>query len=181
MGKKGSEVSGSLLFGRKLDRRRVQINALGGLAYLQDAKSKQKFLVDTGAAVSVMPHTSRSPSSGIPLAGADGKSIPSWGKVKKSLTFGIRTFLCTFILAAVAKPILGVDFFSANQLLVDPSFGQVLDADTLSPLSEPASPPPRSRLTSALYHVSPAIRSLISSFPAIIGGRIWYPNSETRS
>jgi hypothetical protein len=40
----------------KLGRRRGQLNALGGLVYLQDDKSKQKFLVDTGAAVSVLPH-----------------------------------------------------------------------------------------------------------------------------
>ncbi len=60
----------------KLDCRHGQINALGGLVFLQDSKTKQKFLVDTGAAVSVLPHTSTEPSSGPPLFGADGKSIP---------------------------------------------------------------------------------------------------------
>jgi hypothetical protein len=100
----------SLLLDGKLGRRE-QINALGGLVYLQDTKTSQKFLVDTGAAVSVLPHTSRQPSSGQPLAGADKKPISSWGTVKKSLTFGLKTFLCTFILAAVSKPILGVDFY----------------------------------------------------------------------
>ena len=159
----------SLFLGGKLGRRREQINALGGLVYLQDTDSKQKFLVDTGAAVSVLPHTSRAPSSGTPLIGADGKSIPSWGTVKKTLTFGLRTFLCSFILAAVSKPILGMDFLASNKLLVDPSSRQVLDADSLCPLSEPASPPARSRLAAALCHVAPAVRNLIASFPSIIG------------
>ena len=39
--------------GGKLGRRRGQLNALGGLIFLQDSVSKQQFLVDTGAAVSV--------------------------------------------------------------------------------------------------------------------------------
>jgi hypothetical protein len=43
-------------------------NALGGLVYLQDSKTKQKFLVDSGAAVSVLPHQARTPSSGPPLS-----------------------------------------------------------------------------------------------------------------
>jgi hypothetical protein len=75
------------------------------------------------------------------------------------LNFGVRAFLCTFILAAVSKPILGVDFLSANRLLVDPHFGQVLDANTLDPITGslfaahvPAWPPhcATSRLPSAL-------------------------------
>jgi hypothetical protein len=50
----------------KLDCRRGKINALGGLVYLHDSKTKEKFLVDTGAAVSVLPHTSKDPSTGPP-------------------------------------------------------------------------------------------------------------------
>jgi hypothetical protein len=172
-------VPGSLCLDGKLGRRE-QINALGGLVYLQDTESKQKFLVDTGAAVSVLPHNSRAPSSGTPLTGADGKSIPSWGTVKKTLTFGLRTFLCSFILAAVSKPILGIDFLVVNRLLVDPSSRQVLDADSLCPLSEPASPPARSRLATALCHVAPAVRNLIASFPSIIGDGSGTPNPKHR-
>jgi hypothetical protein len=71
--------------------------------------------------VSVLPYTSCAPSSRTPLSGADGKPIPSWGTIKKSLTFGLRTFLCTFMLAVVSKPILGINFLAANRLLVDPS------------------------------------------------------------
>ena len=162
----------------KLESRRGQVNALGGLVYLQESGTNQKFLVDTGAAVSVLPHSSRTPATGPPLAGADGKPIPSWGTVKRSLTFGLRTFICSFILAAVSKPILGVDFLSANRLLVDASSRQVLDADTLRPLSAPAAPPPRSRLAAALCHIAPAVRSLIASFPKIIGDGTGTPSPK---
>jgi hypothetical protein len=151
----------------KLDSRRGQINALGGLVYLHDSKTNEKFLVDTGAAVSVLPHTSKEPSTGPPLSGADGKPIPSWRSIIK--TFGVRAFLCTFILAAVSKPILGVDFLSANRLLVDPHFGQVLDANTLDPITGSESAGRRSGLATSLCHVTPAVRSLLSAFPAIVG------------
>jgi hypothetical protein len=125
---------------KKLGRRRGQLTALGGLVYLQDCKSHTKYLVDTGAAVSVLPHSSSLPSSGQPLTGADGKSIASWGTVTRSLCFGIRTFLCTFILAAVSKPILGTDFLAAHFLLVDP-FSRQCWMQSLSSRFLPPSPP----------------------------------------
>ncbi len=127
-------------------------------------------MVDTGAAVSVFPHRSSAAPSGPPLTGADGRSIPSWGTVKKTLSFGLRTFICSFILAAVSKPILGVDFLATNRLLVDPFSQQVLDSETLLPLSPSVwTPPRRSRLAAALCHVAPAVRSLLSAFPTIVG------------
>jgi hypothetical protein len=163
---------------RKLDCRRGQINALGGLVYLHDSKTKEKFLVDTGAAVSVFPHTSKDPSTGPPLSGADGKSIPSWGSIKKTLNFGVRAFLSTFILAAVSKPILGVDFLSENRLLVDPHFGQVLDAKTLDPITGSESAARRAGLAASLCHVTPAVLSLLAAFPAIVGDGSCTPNPK---
>jgi hypothetical protein len=88
----------------KLGRRRGQLNALGGLIFLQDSQSQQQFLVDTGAAVSVFPHRSAAATSGPLLTGADGKPISSWGRVTKKLNFGQHTFVVSFILAAVSKP-----------------------------------------------------------------------------
>ena len=114
----------------KLGRRRGQLNALGGLIFLQDSVSHQQFLVDTGAAVSVFPHRSSAASSGPLLSGADGKPISAWGKVTKKLNFGLHTFIVSFILAAVSKPILGIDFLSAHRLLVDPFSRAVTDTYT---------------------------------------------------
>jgi hypothetical protein len=143
---------------KKLGRRHGQLNALGGLVYLQDSKSNTKYLVDTGAAVSVLPHSSPLPLSGQPLTGADGKPIASWGTGTRSLCFGIRTFLCTFILAVVSKPILGTDFLAAHRLLVDPFSRLVLDAVTLKPLSTAVAVLP-SKFSAALCHITPFRRS----------------------
>jgi hypothetical protein len=81
----------------KLGRSRGQVNALGSLIYLQDSSSKQQFLVDTGAAVSVLPHNFSLLPSGPLLSGADGKPISAWGTVSKKLNFGLHTFVVSFI------------------------------------------------------------------------------------
>jgi hypothetical protein len=48
-------VQGSLCLDGKLGRRRGQINALGGLVYLQDSSTEQRFLVNTGAPLNLSP------------------------------------------------------------------------------------------------------------------------------
>ena len=77
----------------------------------------------------------------------------------KTLRFGLRKFLCSFILAAISKPILGVNFHSSNRLLVDLFYCQILDAKTLD---------------DDLLHRTkslqvPDLRTLIISFPSIVG------------
>jgi hypothetical protein len=143
-------------------------NALSGLVFLQYSKSHTRYLVDTGAAVSVLPHYSLSPSYGQPLTGADGKRIASCGTVTRNLCFGLRTFLCTFILAAASKPILGTDFLAAHRLLVYLFSRLVLDATNLKPLSAAVATMP-SRFAAALCHVMPAVHTLLAAFPSIVG------------
>ena len=152
----------------KLDRRRGQLNALGGLIYLQDSVSNQQFLVDTGAAVSVFPHRSSAATSGPLLSGADGKPISAWGKVTKKLNFGLHTFVVSFILAAVSKPILGIDFLAAHRLLVDPFARAVLFASSLEPVGRTVASVP-SRFAASISHIAPAVRTLLASFPSIVG------------
>jgi hypothetical protein len=38
-----------------------------------------KFLVDSGAFVSILPHSSSAPPTGPHFVGANGKKIPAWG------------------------------------------------------------------------------------------------------
>ncbi len=83
---------------------------------------------------------------------------------------GLLTFFVTFLLAAVYRPILGLDFLSAHGLLVDPVGRQVLDSKSLKPLSKAktAAEKPRSKFAAALCSIGPTVPSLIASFPAII-------------
>jgi hypothetical protein len=93
-------------------------------------------MVDTGAVSSVLLHRSKMPPTGPPLSDADGKDIPYGGSIRRRLMLGLRTFFVTFLLAAVYRPILGLDFLSAHRLLVDPVGRQVLDSKSLTPLSK---------------------------------------------
>jgi len=126
------------------------------MVFLQDDDSKQQFMVDTGAVCSVLPHRSYAQPAGPQLSGADGRSIPTWGTIRRRLSFGLRTFFVTFFLAAVRRPILGLDFLSAHGLLVDPVGRQVLDSKTLKPLSKTptAAGAQRSKFAAALCSIA---------------------------
>ncbi len=83
----------------------------GALFYLTDAISNKRFLVDTGAACSILPHHSSQPPANLKLVAADGRKIPTWGKKVCKVNFNKTDYSYTFVLAAVLQPILGIDFF----------------------------------------------------------------------
>ncbi len=117
-----------------------------------------------------LPHRSNAPA-GPQLAGADGRSTPTWGTIRRRVSFGLRTFFVTFLLAAVYRPILGLDFLSAHGLLVDPVGRQVLDSKSPKPLykTPTAAGTPRSKFAASLCSIAPSVRSLLEMFPAILG------------
>jgi hypothetical protein len=156
--------------GKRVGRR--ELNTLGsGMIFLQDDDSKQQFIVDTGAVCSVLPHRANAQPASPQLSGADGRSIPTWGTIRCRLSFGLRTFFVTFFLATVYRPIQGLDFLSAHGLLVDPVSRQVLDSKTLKPLSKTptAAGTLRSKFAATLCSITPSVRSLLASFPTIVG------------
>jgi hypothetical protein len=57
------------------------INA--GLIFLTDELTNDRYLVDTGAILSIVPCSQNSNPSGPLLKGEDGQPIPSWGFIKK--------------------------------------------------------------------------------------------------
>jgi hypothetical protein len=74
-----------------------------------DELMKDRYLVETGATLSIVPSTSIADPSGSLLKGADGQPIPSWGFVSKTIRFQGKLFTAKFLRAAVAGPILGID------------------------------------------------------------------------
>ena len=166
-----------LLLPGKLQSRRApaQLNALPAgtaLMYLRDRLSGASYLVDTGAARSVLPCHSTAPPFGPRLVGADGRQIRSWGTRSVPLQFGSHRFTHEFLLASVDSPILGLDFLSSNHLLVDANARQVLFADSLVPLSAPGSVSQVSPLVAALLPVDPEVRSLLAEFPTIVSASL---------
>jgi transposase InsO family protein len=137
-------VCGSLQLAGKLGRP-GRLNAVvpGLLVHITDQITGRRFLVDTGAAVSIIPHTSTLPAGGQQLSGPSGSPIKCWGEANLQLRFSGRLFSWTFLQAAVAFPILGVDFLRAHSLLVDVTAGRLVDGvsgDFLALVSSPSGP-----------------------------------------
>jgi hypothetical protein len=75
------------------------------LIFLTDELTRDRYLVDTGATLSIVPCTSKTTPSGPPLKGAHGQPIPSWGFVQKLSNSMANFFLCSF-----CKPLWQVPF-----------------------------------------------------------------------
>ena len=92
------------------------------LLYAWDRNSGRRFLVDTGAEVSVFPASMadrRSGRQGLQLTAANGSNICTYGKRTIPLRFNKHCFQWTFTIAQVSQPLLGADFLRAHALLVD--------------------------------------------------------------
>ena len=89
------------------------------LIYLKDRRSHISYLVDTGAAISLVPYKSPLKASGPDIVNVSGQKISTWQFVSKILHFGPRKIFHTFLQAEVSQPILGMDFcqFTLFQLI----------------------------------------------------------------
>ncbi len=65
----------------------MQFPANAGLIFLTDKLTNDRYLVDTGETLSIVPCNQNSNPSGPLLKGADGQRIPSWGFIQKSVQF----------------------------------------------------------------------------------------------
>ncbi|CAH8473529.1 unnamed protein product [Schistosoma mattheei] len=105
------------------------------LFHIRDRISGSDFLVDTGAEISIIPlHLSRrqhTTSTKLSLVAANESVIKTYGEQSLILDLGLRRrFTWVFIVAQVKRPILGADFLSAYNLLVDMTKKRLIDANT---------------------------------------------------
>ena len=119
------------LGGGKLTRpARLNAVAAGLLVHIMDQLTGRRFLVDTGASFSILPHQSSLPASGPKLEGPAGLPITCWGDTEVQLKFSGQLFRWRFLRAAVKSPILGVDFLRAHRLMVDPAGACLVQSHT---------------------------------------------------
>lgn len=101
---------------------------------MTDKTSKLNFLVDTGSDLCVYPRgLLREPraKTDYQLFAANGTVISTYGWTQLQLNLGLRrTFTWRFVVADVSKPIIGVDFLSFYNLLVDCRQQRLVDAST---------------------------------------------------
>lgn len=89
--------------------------------YIKDYVTGRKFLIDSGACISVLPVDSL--QRRLPVRqrfrAANGSSITSWGAVGMDLCFGKKFFRHSFKICDISQPILGADFFAAHGFQID--------------------------------------------------------------
>lgn len=94
-----------------------------------------RFLIDTGADISVLPaspNDRQKSKSVFDLVAANGSPINTYGKKCIHVSFGLRrNFPWLFTIADVSRPIIGSDFLSHYNLLVDIRGRVLVDKATL--------------------------------------------------
>lgn len=102
---------------------------------LYDHLSRMDYLIDTGADISVLPPTPpdlQKQTSAFGLVAANGTSIPTYGKRLVKVALGLRReFSWVFTIANVSRPIIGADFLTHFNLLVDLRGRTLIDRLTL--------------------------------------------------
>lgn len=144
------------------------------LFFVNDRMSGQRFLVDTGAEVSVLPASASQrqnrnclSNSSCPLTAANGSKIQTFGTHTVCLQLGGSRYKWPFVLAAVERPLLGADFLRKYGLLVDVRGQRLIHSETFNsvPLSSiTCSSPPK---LSALSADSNAWQTLLAQFPSL--------------
>ena len=143
MGQQGASLRASVqFFGRgKRPGRSSVVSVTAGASstfapvFVWDRLFGRKFLVDTGASISLLPATRtdwHSGTSGPRLAAANDSVIRTFGKRTVPLLIGSHRYEWSFTIADVSQPILGADFLCANSLLVDVQGQRLIEATTFS-------------------------------------------------
>lgn len=101
---------------------------------IYDPLSRQQFLIDTGADVSVIPATDKEKlrlSPEFSLFAANATKVNAYGTRRLNLNLGLRReFNWVFIIADVTVPIIGADFFNHTGILVDIQKRRLIDPFT---------------------------------------------------
>lgn len=105
-----------------------------GRLFVTDKTTKMQFLVDTGSDLCVFPKSrvkERRSKTKYELFAANNTTIATYGYIHLHLDLGLRrNFQWRFVVADVSKPIIGVDFLSHYNLLVDCRHHRLVDGIT---------------------------------------------------
>ena len=146
----------------------------GTLFYIEDQHTHRRFLCDTGASYSILPHQSSAVASGPSLHGPAGRPIKCWGERELTLTFNDKQYKWLFLLADVSFPIIGIDFLKHFKLVVDAAAGQLIDTRTMAVISavpagdKQSTTAGKGGLYCAIGTVPPAYRGLLVEFQDVL-------------
>lgn len=102
--------------------------------FIIDKNSNISYLVDSGSVLSIIPKKllpERREKSSYILAAANNSEIYTYGTITLTLNLGLRRdFTWTFVVADIPKAIIGADFLSEFNLLVDVRQQTIIDKVT---------------------------------------------------
>lgn len=132
------------------------------------------FLVDTGASVSIIPQRFLTGAvlypTAVRLQTATGEPIKCSGEINLELNFKElrRSFKWKFIVAETTSPILGADFFSAHNLIIDFNAKRITDPTTNMKISTTFANGTVCRLIiNDNSELSLSVKTLLSKFPSL--------------
>ena len=131
-----------------------------------------RFLVDTGAAASIVPSSVIQPTSPSTVCLKDVANRPLKVRGQASLSFSInqlrRQFRWSFVIADVDTLILGADFITAHNLVIDMSSKMLLDSNTgLRSQTTSATATQRIHVILPEIDASCEVRTLLNRFPSL--------------
>ena len=141
------------------------------LFYVYDKCTGHRFLIDTGAEVSVIPPSSDQRNlkpTACTLQAANCTAIKTYGQRLLSVDLGLRrTFSWIFVVADVRKPILGIDFLSHFGIIVDLQSRKLSDCTTSISVQGVATSINSIGIKLA-YPNDPTFASILRQFPSVM-------------
>lgn len=135
-----------------------------------DRKTQHRYLIDTGADVSVIPKSANyipSKPSTMRLYAANGSPIVVYGESLRTIDLSLRRpFLWNFVIADVSSAIIGADFLRHYHLLVDLRHRCLVDAQ--SNLRVAGQPDTTRQSTVKVCDASSPVADLLNEFPDLI-------------
>lgn len=140
------------------------------LLWVEDLESGDKFLVDSGSEVSVIPpgreDKNKPASTAYDLLAANRTPIATYGTRSKALAILKKEYIVwPFVIADVQAPILGLDFLTAHELLIDAKRQQLIHQPTGATIPTSScrhSPPSITHITHSTY------TNIIQEFPLLL-------------
>ena len=139
------------------------------LGLVTDIISGRCCLLDSGSQISLWPaspHCNRTPTTNIRLVAANGTEIKSFGTLSKEINIGGKLYSFAFIVAKVARPILGLDFLQKFKMTLDLASRRLLHSGTATAFSS-ESGSPSIRGVNVVQGFTHTVEQLLAKFPEI--------------
>ena len=141
------------------------------LLHVIDSRRNEKWLVDGGAIISIVPPTPqqiRAGPSGDDLRAANGSRIKTYGSTDRTLSIGGKDFPFEFTVAAVAQRIIGADFLANFHLAPNHRDAELLSLKDFSKLPAQHAVGAKSMPINFVSQANDPCYKLLDSFPEIL-------------